>query len=227
MILTILILIFILTIASTWWFGAWSNLITLVNLILAAMVATSFFENVSYLMDQRMQSYGLLLPYVSLWLLFAITFFVLRAVTDTLTTMRLRFDFVTETIGRSLLSIAIAWIFICFTMFTLQFAPLPPNLFVGGDGSGNSEIAVGPNAETFGPDNVWAGFVRSRSRGSFAASREAGIFPADDREFTVDDQPLVLESREFDPLGQIFLTTQTLRQTISKQKTLRRPTGGE
>lgn len=208
MIITILILIFILTIASTWWFGLWSNLITLINLILSAMAASSFYLNLADFLHQKIPTFAMLLPFIALWLVFALTFFVLHSVTDTLSSMRLRFDFWTETIGRSLLSISIGWVFVCFTMFALQLAPLPPN-WLGSNG--------------VGPDNLWVSFVRSRSIGSFAASREKGLFPADVREVTINDKPLVMESRVFDPANNFMSDANFNRRMIADHKTLRVP----
>lgn len=210
MIITILILIFCMTIASTWWFGLWSNLITLVNLLLSAMAASSFYLNVASFLQDKTPTFAMLLPFMALWLVFALTFFILRGITDTLSSMRLRFDFLTEMIGRSLLSISIAWVFVCFTMFALQLAPLPPNWLT---------------SNGVGPDNLWVSFIRSRSVGSLAASREEGIFPADKREFMVNNKPLELESRMFDPANLFFSDANLMRKDISQQKTLRIPVG--
>ena len=101
MIIFIMILVFVLVVASTWWFGLWSNLITLINLFLASLAASSFYENVSVEILIRQPTYLVLVDVVSLWLVFFITFFVLRAITDVLSKVRLKFDFWTETIGRS------------------------------------------------------------------------------------------------------------------------------
>lgn len=215
MLLMTLILIFLISVASTWWFGLWSNLITLVNLILAGLIATSFFENLAFDLTQRMPSYAVLLPYVALWLVFAISFIVLRALTDTLTRMRLKFDNLTELIGRSLLSLAIGTVMICFVSFTLQLAPLRPSLFAEPESAGGHPL---------GPDKLWHGFVRQCSNGSLSyTSEETQFFPAYKVNRTVNGEQQKFDVRTFDPLDSFFENAASLRKTISGMEVLRIP----
>jgi hypothetical protein len=215
MLLMALILIFLISIASTWWFGLWSNLITLVNLILAGLIATSFFENLAFELIVRAKSYALLLPYVALWLLFAISFFVLRGVTDGLSGMRLKFDRITEMVGRSLLSLAIAGVLVCFVSFTLQLAPLRPSLFSEEKASFGAPL---------GPDKLWHGFVQQCSNGSLSyTSEETQFFPAYKTTLEVDGVKQTLEVRSFDPADSYFAAGASLRQTISGMQVLRIP----
>lgn len=233
MIVFIMILIFVLIVASTWWFGLWSNLITLVNLFLASLVASSFYENVAIEIVARQPSYIVLVDFVSLWLVFFVTFFVLRAVTDMLSKIRLKFDFWTETIGRSLLSVWIAGVFISFTMFSMQLAPLPPHWFVDGTDdtelpdpwSSPSEISNEIPAEllakrkSYGPDKLWAAFIQSRSRGALSEARDTTLFPPYRLGVHPDDEKL--NARVFDPFGNFFEINHVRRVAVSKQKILR------
>ena len=125
MVALIIILVFVIVIASTWWMGLWSNLITLVNFLLAAMVASSFFEPVASRLDEMMPSYTYLVDFLALWLIFIVSFIALRGITELLSGVRLKFDYWTETIGRSILSVWLACCFVCFTCFSLHLAPLP------------------------------------------------------------------------------------------------------
>jgi hypothetical protein len=233
MIIFIMILIFVLIVASTWWFGLWSNLITLINLFLASLVASSFYENVAVEIVIRQPTYIVLVEFVSLWLVFFVAFFILRAITDVFSKVRLKFDFWTETIGRSLLSVWIAGVFICFTMFSLQLAPLPPHFFVkGGDdfelpdsSTSPSEIAAEIPAELlakrkyFGPDKLWAAFIQSRSRGALSEGRDTTLFPSYRLGVHPDDTKL--NFRVFDPFGNFFEVNHVRRVAVSKQKILR------
>jgi hypothetical protein len=226
MIITLLILIFLLVIAACWWFGLWSNFITLVNLILAGMVASSFYPVLAGKLMAWQPTYRMLTEFLSLWAVFVVTFIVLRGITDVLSPIRLKFDYLTETIGRSILSVCIAVVFVCFTMFSLQLAPLPPHWF--GEGKqAQAAIPDGPPGDfktksAFGPDRVWVSFVRMASKGAFAASREKSfLLPADQREFTVDEKPLELESRVFDPVGLFFFDREGYRSALSRSKSLR------
>ncbi len=233
MIVLSLILIFVLIVASTWWFGLWSNLITLINLFLASLVASAFYENVAVEIQSRQPSYRALVDFISLWLVFFLTFFILRTITDIFSKVRLKFDYWTEIIGRSLLSVWIAGLFICFTMFSFQLAPLPPNLFVeGGDDLelpdalvSTGEIASQIPAELlakqkhFGPDKMWASFIQSRSRGALSESRDTSLFPTYKLGLHPDD--VKLNSRVFDPFGNFFEVNHLRRVAVSKQKILR------
>lgn len=216
MLILSLVLIFLIAIASTWWFGLWSNLITLVNLILAGLIASSFVENLSFELFLRMKSYFVLLPFVSIWLLFAISFIVLRTATDVLSSMRLKFDTVTELIGRSLLSLAIAGVLVSFVSFTLQLAPLPPSLF----SSDNVNIGGSP----LGPDKLWHGFFRQCSSGSLSyTADETQFFPAYGASRMVDGVKQKMEVRTYVPADTFFESGSNLRKRISQMEVLRIP----
>ncbi len=225
MIILILILIFILVIASTWWSGLWSNFITLVNLLVAGMAASSFYQTLTAKLMSWQPSYRLLAEFVSLWLIFVVTFIVLRGLTDFLSSIRLKFDFLTEIIGRSLVSVGIACVFVCFTMFSLQMAPLPPNWFgeETQDSDATAEVAEDLKyASAFGPDSLWVSFIRVGSRGAFAESRDENFFlPADQREFIVNEKPLEFDTRAFDPTELFFIDQSAYRNRVAKSKTLR------
>ena len=248
MIWTILILIFVLVIASTWWFGLWSNFITLVNLVLAGLIATSFYSNVVALLLKWMETYAVLIEFVSFWLTFAVAFIVLRAATDFLSSIRLKFDNLTELIGRSLLSVAIAVVFVCIACFSLQLAPLPPHLFISKSSSfktASTRVGGTPEQiqakldeeakavenmmvnrkfeEAVGPDRLWISTVRMLSRNSLSTSRDQGLFyGADTREITVGEKPYDFQGvREFDPLEMFFVDATQKRRDVSRQKVLR------
>ena len=235
MIVLIMVLVFVLVVASTWWFGLWSNLITLINLFLASLTASSFYENVAIEIAYRQPTYLVLVDFVSLWLVFFVTYFVLRAITDMLSKVRLKFDFWTETVGRSILSVWIACVFISFAMFSLQLAPLPPHLFVDGEAeyelpdskTNPAEIAKEIPAELlakekyFGPDRLWAAFIQSRSRGALSEARDTPLFPPYQLGVHPDDEEL--NCRVFDPFGNFFEINHIRRVEVSKQKILRVP----
>jgi uncharacterized membrane protein required for colicin V production len=233
----LIILTLLLILASTWWFGLWSNLITLVNLIFAGMVATSFYANLAGKLMALQPTYRLMLEFIALWLVFAITFFVLRGLTDVLTRMRLKFDPLTEIIGRSLLSLAIACVFISFALFSLHLGPLPSSLFPDSKlsdftkdttlmGFSPDELSSQnqfPSVSAIGPDTLWSGFVRTCSRGSFSASREQGWFAADNRLYKIGQKTIEPATREFDPLNAYYLQGVARRELISGLETLRVP----
>src|SRR5262245_827740 len=161
-----LLLVFAATTAAIWFQGLWSAAVTLVNLVLAMMIATNFYEPICKLLeDVGLASFTFLLDFLVLWFLFALVFGILRARTDTLSQTRVAFELPVEMAGRSILAAVCGWIFVCFVAFSLHLAPL------------NSENPLGawstPKAPTMiavSPDRLWLGFVYSRSVGAFSNS---------------------------------------------------------
>jgi hypothetical protein len=211
MLIFIAITMFILIVASTWWFGLWSNLVTLINLFLATMIASTSFEPVSLWLLNLNSSYRLLYDFIAVWLVFLLAFVVLRGVTDVLSGYRLKFDPITELVGRSVLSIWIAGVFVCFSFFTLQMAPLKPNLYA--ENVPKSEMGTIP-------DRLWLSFIQSRSRGALAASKERSFLFAG---YELADHPddIEVDARVFDPNANFLLYYSSKRRTIAERTVLR------
>jgi hypothetical protein len=156
-----LLLILAATVAAIWFQGLWSAAVTLVNLLLAMAIATSFYEPACTAIEgiSAAASYTFLLDFIVLWVLFAFAFGILRAISDSLSKKAVSFDLPVEIAGRSLLAVVCGWLVVCFVAFSLQMAPL------------NSPTPLGawksPTSKTFAsvsPDRLWLGFMYSRSR---------------------------------------------------------------
>jgi len=154
--------------AGVWFQGLWSAAITLVNLLFAMIIATSFYEPISTAIEGigAAAQYTYVLDFVVLWLLFGIVYGILRAVTDALSASAVKFDLPVEMAGRSVLALFCGWLMVCFVAFSLQMAPL------------NSANPLGawstPDAKTFGPvspDRLWLGFMYSRSQGALGGNK--------------------------------------------------------
>ena len=210
MLIFIAIMLFVLIVASTWWFGLWSNFITLINLFLASMLASSIYEPVSEMLLGMNKTYRLLYDFLAIWIVFLVTFFILRGITDVASAYRLKFDKTTELIGRSVLSIWIAGVFICFSFFTLQMAPLKPNTYAQNV----------PKSEMGSiPDRMWLAFIQSRSRGALSASKAAGIF----KEYRLTPHPddAGEDKRVFDPYAEFLPYYAEKRQVIADRAVLK------
>jgi hypothetical protein len=162
-----LLIVFAATAAALWFQGLWSAAVTLVNLLLAMMIATSFYEPVCTAIESigPAKQFTYLLDFVVLWVLFGIAFGILRAITDGLSQKQVGFDLPVEMAGRSLLAAWCGWLMVCFVAFSLQMAPL------------NSANPLGafatPSSKTFGPvspDRLWLGFMYSRSKGAIGGN---------------------------------------------------------
>jgi hypothetical protein len=165
-----LFLLFLMVAAALWFQGLWSNAVTLINLIVAMLIATNFWEPICTLIEGfGAESFTYLLDFIVLWFLFVFSFVFLRLMTDLLSRTRVKFEMPVEMAGRSILAIWCAWLVVCFTAFSLQMAPL------------NSETPMGawqtPNQASFlfvSPDRLWLRFMQSRSRGALSRGNFSG-----------------------------------------------------
>lgn len=212
MLILIAIVMFILVVASTWWFGLWSNLVTLINLFLSALLASSIYQPIANELANLNATYRPLYDFIAVWLVFVVSFMILRGITDFLSAYRLKFDPITELVGRSVLSIWIAGVFICFSFFTLQMAPFPPSVY--GDKPGMAPEEMGTL-----PDKLWLAFIQSRSRGALSASKKKGLWP----EYQLAPHPddAGEDKRVFDPHAEFLENMRFNRRMTSKRTRLR------
>jgi len=185
----LLILIFAACMASLAQAGIWSNLITLINVITAALLAVNYWEPAADWLESKDNSYTYLLDFVVLWGIFGFSAAFLRAATDSLSKVKVRFKKPIDTGVGIFLACWIGWVLICFTTMTLHTAPLALN-FMGFQPEPSSRMFIGP-----APDHVWLGFVQKESTG--ALSRKAVVKQADGKVTT--------GSRKFDPDGEFIL----------------------
>ena len=212
MTIAICVVILIAVIAATWFVGLWNNVITLINVVFAASIASVFYEPVADAIEARNPTYTYMVDFVCLWGLFFVSFVVLRGVTDLLSRNRLEFDVWVEMIGRTVLSIAISWIFLCFTLFTLHTAPLPLD----------SDFQTHPDTVNFlgGPDRLWLAFLQSRSQGALAESIDGPLLSEYDlNSLHADDQNL--EVRVFDSRSDFIYKYHHRRQLLAGEEALR------
>ena len=212
MIIAFVIVLFLLIILSTWWFGLWSNFVTLINFFIASLIACSFYEPFAKTLAGLLSDYSALCDFIALWTLFVGVFIVCRGLTDALSPRRLKFDIVTEMIGRSVLSIWIACVFVSFTLFSFHMAPLHPDAF---------QKDVESYTLGFGPDRMWLAFIQSRSRGALSASKEANFMA---KKYTLPDHPddVELNARVFDPRGTFIQDNLSRRTKLAKKDALSR-----
>ena len=60
MIILVVILLLILIPAATWWFGLWNNFLTLINLLLAGLIASSYYETLADRLDSDLPDLSLI-----------------------------------------------------------------------------------------------------------------------------------------------------------------------
>jgi hypothetical protein len=161
MLFLFLFLVLAATVAGVWFQGLWSAAVTLVNLLLAMIVATSFYEPICTAIERvgAAASYTYLLDFIVLWILFAIAFGILRSITDLISSKSVKFDLPVEMAGRSVLALFCGWLMVVFVAFSLQMAPLNAESPLGAFATPGARSFLG-----FAPDRMWLGFMYSRSR---------------------------------------------------------------
>ena len=199
----------ILVLLCTWFMGFWNNVITFVNTIFAACIASNYFEPVADAIDGGTSSSTYLLDFVAIWLLFFLSFVVLRTVTDMLSKHQMNFDKWLEMSGRTVFSLATAWVFVCFMQFSFHTAPFPP-------GAGNFQARPDSVNFTGAPDRLWLGFMQSRSRGALATALPNGY---DTNQLHPADRDL--GAMVFDSKGDFIYKYYNRRLKLSEQETLR------
>ncbi len=153
----------VLVAVSIWFQGAWGGLLTCVNMLLAALIATNGFEPLADLIDGGTSSYTYVLDFVVFWMLFVVGFVVLRTLTETFSRMRVEFHIAADIPLRTLAALAGGFLFISILQFSMHFAPIPPASFQRGPGDTNFPLS---------PDRFWMGTVKMASRGALENSTE-------------------------------------------------------
>lgn len=193
MISFLLLGIFIAVTFALWKEGLWGATIMLLNILLAATLATAWYEWVVALLKPRLPSYDYLLDFAVLWGLFSLLLLVFREIADRMTRTKVRFRRPVEMFGAPVVAAIAAWVTVCFTAASLHTAAVPRDL-------------VQPTPETtmfFGlePDRRWLEWVRgSTLRGPFAVA-----------------------GRAFDPDADFILRYATRRHALEAQRELRVP----
>jgi hypothetical protein len=164
MLIVLLLVILAAAVACLWNRGIWTASLTLVNTVLAALLAMNFFEPLANKLGSAKSN---MMDFVCLWGLFAVFFFVMRLATDLVSRVRVRFPYALDTIGAVLLAIWTGWVLFSFTLVSLHVAPLARSPFLGSFMETPDQKLVG-----VGPDRMWLAFTRSASLGAFSNGEE-------------------------------------------------------
>jgi hypothetical protein len=165
--------VFLACVASMIRDGLWSNAVKFINVMTAALLATSLFEGFAGFLENRISSLSYVWDFVSIWLIFVTLLVLFRLATGAVSQTKVRFKRPVDWAGGGLFACLTGWVMVCFTLASLHTAPLSRSFFDGG-------FQSGPTAKMLlvGPDRLWLGFTQMVSRNSLAG---------------------VLETREFDP----------------------------
>jgi hypothetical protein len=187
----ILLGVFVAVAFALWREGPWSGLIMLLNVLLAASLATAWYPLVVARLEPLLGSYTYLLDFIALQGTFCVLLLVMREITDRLSRTRVRFRKPVELAAGPLVAALTAWVTVCFMAASLHTAPLPRDF-----------VQPTPEARMFfglAPDRRWLAWVRASSlTGPFARPDHA-----------------------FDPDADFILRYASRRQTLEAQEALR------
>jgi len=117
----VLVLLFLAIIGSTIWLGLWNNLITFCNFLIAAIAAHGLWRIVNDLFKDAPEQLSKHADLISIWGPFILVTVILRTLTDSLSSVRLRFHPVVDWVGRGIVCTALA---VCFIMFACSTTKL-------------------------------------------------------------------------------------------------------
>ena len=168
----ILLLVFAIVAGLSAKQGLWSSAINVINVTMAAILATNFFEPLATLADAPGSMY--MLDAIMLWAVFGVSYIVLRLITQSLSDHEVLFIKPVDLAGRAILGIWCGWIFVCFTAFTMMTAP------IGAQPMGAWENPTAKSFLVFTPEQMWLAFAQSRSMGALSNSNSgAPLHPQD------------------------------------------------
>jgi hypothetical protein len=199
MVITLVVLvIFVGCFASMFNNGLWSNALMLVNVLTAGLLAFNYFEPLAEWLERQWPSLNYVWDFVSVWLIFIVAMVALRAATDYMSNIKVRFLLPVDRAGGYILALWVSWVTVSFTTATLHTAPLARN-FLGFQPAPEDKMLGG-----FPPDRIWLAWVRSESMGSLC--RLERLNP-------------------FDPLADFVLRYGKRREQFEGQLTLMTPKG--
>jgi hypothetical protein len=189
-------IVFAICVAFVFNEGLWGAAVMFINVLLAAMLATNFYEPLADWANKNWPggSYAYLLDFISIWLIFCVALIVLRILTDALSRHRVRFKKPVDIGGGVFFAAWIGWIMVQFIMFTMHTSPLARNFM---DGAFQAE----PDSVMFfglGPDRNWMAFMHTMSKDGSLGTGE-----------------------QFDPKGEFILKYGTRRKNFETEPELR------
>ncbi len=173
--------------------GMWGAALSFMNTLLAALLATSYWEPMAGVLQGMNASYTYFFDILAIWLMFGLFLIPLRVATDFISKVKVRFLPIADQIGGYFFGFLTGWVLICFLMFSLHTAPLPRNFLGFWQPTPESRLVV------VAPDRRWLGFVNMVSRGA------------------------LYNGNEFDPRADYIIKYGQRRADLEKQPALRVP----
>ncbi len=171
--------------------GPWSGLIMLLNILMAAALATAWYVPLARWVEPHFGSFTYFVDFLSIQGLFCLILLVMRETTDRLSRNRVRFRKPIELAAGPIVGLLAGWVMVGFTAASLHTAPVPVKF-----------VQPTPESRMFfgiGPDRWWLSWMRNASAyGPFGSAKNA-----------------------FDPDGDFIARYAARRKLLEEQKELR------
>lgn len=149
----IAVVIFFATLAMMVQQGVWSNLITLMAIVIGGITAFGVHQPLVVMIDERTNgSYTYLLDFFILWLVFAIVVGLIKLISGYLSKNRVNFPDQVDNFGGAGLAAFTGYVMMCFAMSTFHAAPLGYDVLSSAYEYGDSpEAAAAAMSDKFAP----------------------------------------------------------------------------
>lgn len=173
--------------------GLWKNVLRLINVVMAILLAVNFFEPLAGALENYLGvAYTYFCDFVALWGLFVVSLAVLRMGTEFVGPVKVAFGPKVDRAGSVLCAGLIGWVLVCFTLLSMHTAPLP-RCFLGFQPEVPTLLGVAP-------DRALLGFLQGVSQGAFAAP--------------ISEENVAAGSHGIDPTGDFLLKYNVRRASL-------------
>jgi hypothetical protein len=163
----LLLLIFAACVGFSQHEGMWANAIRFINVVTAALLATSFFEPLAKLLEENVyRGMTYVWDFISLWALFCVFLILFRILTGRVSHVKVRFKAVADRAGSVNFAILTGIVMVCFVTMTLHTAPLGKTSFWGGFDA-DEEGTWGLK-----PGHKWLRLTEVLSKGAYRSGEE-------------------------------------------------------
>lgn len=159
--------------------GLWSNMISLMSILLSGLIAFGFYSPIVVYLNEELTDgqHTYWLDFAIIWALYSVAIIICRVFASACSKTRMRFKHPIDPIGGPLVGLIAGWVLAAFTLATLHVSPMAKDAFGGGlVASSDVESA----SALWAPDAAWLRFVQSMSDGQAFGAGGTEYFTAKD-----------------------------------------------
>ena len=178
--------------------GFWTNLIMFVNVLLAGLVATNYFEPAATWLTTQYNPLTMFADVLGFWGIFILTYAILMGAAGAVSKVKVKTISALDMALGYFFAVATGWILICLVCASIHFSPLGRVVLFGGF------RVEDPSFFGTSPDRIWFAFNQKLSLGAFGRAPDP-------------DDP---ERYVFDADGTLMFRYATRRETYEQTENL-------